>query len=212
MCFFAKSEKNIRTPYDFVGKTIGMKYGTNIEAAYKALLQKFDIEADEIELIPAKFDMTPFFDDRVDIWTGYAHAEPLTAQLKGYDVTIIRAKDYGIQFYGNVYFTTDKFLNEHPDIIMKFTEAISRGWRYALEHPEETVEIAARKNPNIDKVQQVRSLEILRDIVFPEDSVEIGLMTNKQWNTSQQILLEQGIIDHLIPVEQLFSNEFIIRK
>ncbi len=54
-----------------------MKLGTNVETEYRAMMGLLGLDMKQINEIPAKFDMTPLFTKKVDVWSGYEVNEPI---------------------------------------------------------------------------------------------------------------------------------------
>lgn len=63
----------------------------------------------------------------------------------GIELNIINPRTYGIDFYGDLLFTTEKEINEHPERVEAFKQATLKGWAYALEHQEETIDTILKK-------------------------------------------------------------------
>ena len=75
--FFAKQSKNIKTPKDFVGHTVGLKYGMEIEYYYRVMMKNAGVDTSQVKEVPIKVDMPRFFSGEVDVWSGYSLNEPL---------------------------------------------------------------------------------------------------------------------------------------
>lgn len=213
VCLIAKKESNILEPKDFIGKKVGVKHGTSVETEYRAMLNNLGINSNLIQEIPAKFDMTPFFTDKVDVWPGYAVNEAILAKLKGFEVNLIKPSDYGVQWYGNMYFATQKYIKEHTDVLEKFVRATTKGWIYALEHQDEAVDILLKYNPNADPTHQKKILKVLKEYLITDatDKNGFGWMEANKWNSIQDVLFEQGLINKKTNIESLYTNQFIHR-
>ena len=73
----------------------------------------------------------------VDVSEAYISIEPYWMKKKyDIDLNIIDPKNYGIDFYGDLIFTTEKEIKEHPKRVEAFTRATIKGWKYALKHKE----------------------------------------------------------------------------
>lgn len=47
------------------------------------------------------------------------------------------AREVGIDFYNDVLFTSESEIERHPEQVKSFREASTKGWQYALAHPNE---------------------------------------------------------------------------
>ena len=209
--FFSRKESGIKEPKDFIGKKVGIKYGTNIETEYRAMMRSLGIDEKKVEEVPIKLDMALFFDGKVDVWAGYAVNEVVLAQMKGIDVNVIKPSDYGIPWYGNIYFTTETFMKENPDVLKRFTKATIRGWEYALDHPEETVEIVVKYDPKLDKELQLRAIKGIKDYILTDITKKYGFgwMDKQKWTAIQNVLIDQKIIENPISIDDIFTNQVL---
>ena len=206
--YFSLKNSGIKTPNDFVGKTVGVKYGLDTEILYRALLKKFNIEQSSINEVPVKFDMTPLFRKEVDVWPGFVNVEPVIAKIQGYEVDVIRAEDFGIPMYGQVIFAREDFIEQHPDIVKKFLEATVEGWQYAVNHESEAAELATKYSPETDLTLAQKIFVPTKQLVIAQDS-KIGYMDPKVWQADKDILREQGLMKNDINLQDAFTNEFL---
>jgi NitT/TauT family transport system substrate-binding protein len=57
------------------GKTIGVTFGGNDETIMRAILAKYGIAENEVNLFSVRYDYTPFYEGKVDFWPLYLNAE-----------------------------------------------------------------------------------------------------------------------------------------
>jgi len=50
----------------------------------------------------------------------------------------MRPSTYGVDFYGDLLFTTERFSVSNTDVVRRFREASLQGWEYALTHRANT--------------------------------------------------------------------------
>ncbi len=91
------------------------------------------------------FSIDDLINNKTDLISGYISNEPYLLKEKGFEPLIINPKDWGIDFYGDMLFTNNKLINENPEIVENFYNASIKGWIYAFENIEETVDIILRK-------------------------------------------------------------------
>ncbi|TLP41217.1 diguanylate cyclase [Arcobacter arenosus] len=91
------------------------------------------------------FKIDDLINGKTDLISGYISNEPFRLKEKGFKSLIINPKDWGIDFYGDMLYTSNKFLKENPKIVENFHNATIKGWIYAFEHIEETVDLILEK-------------------------------------------------------------------
>jgi NitT/TauT family transport system substrate-binding protein len=72
---FRPDKTPFSSPEDLKGKTVGITYGGNDEAIMRALLAKYDIKENELNLFSVRYDYTPFYQGKVDFWPLYINAQ-----------------------------------------------------------------------------------------------------------------------------------------
>jgi NitT/TauT family transport system substrate-binding protein len=77
--------------------------------------------------------------------------------------------------YGTALITQDTLLKKDPNLVQRFTEASLRGLAYALDHPEESVDILLKINPEIDHASALDELIALQKLSATEDVLSNGL-------------------------------------
>ena len=98
-----------------------------------------------------------FIAGAIDATTAMIYNEAYNIHTSGFeDVNYIHLSDYGYDFpEEGVYFTKD-YIEKYPDKARAFAEASQRGWEWAHQHPEETIDIVLKvmKNENLPANRQ----------------------------------------------------------
>lgn len=106
-------------------------------------------------------------------------------------------KDFGVDWPENVLFTTEDVLKKYPGEVRKFVQARYKGFRYALDNPQEAGRILAKYNPNLDIPFELAGLEQIKKIMVTPDTQKNGLgyvNTAKLQKMAQQ-LQAAGLLD-----------------
>ncbi|MFA6192056.1 MAG: ABC transporter substrate-binding protein [Sulfurimonas sp.] len=145
MVMMSKKESGIVSPYEFKGKNISFQEGLD-DSIVSSLLSFANLTKDDYVKKPMDFTHMNFVRGDIDISEAYISIEPYWLKKKyNIDVNIIDPKNYGIDFYGDLVFTTEKEIKEHPKRVQKFKEATLKGWAYALSHQDEAIKIVLQK-------------------------------------------------------------------
>lgn len=145
LVFFARQDSGIVSPYEIKGKRIQSDIASANEAPLRAMLSGANIKKSDYVLLPQVNDYGALITKKVDVISGYLTDEPFYFKQKGVKVNIINPQNYGIDFYGDTLFTSKEELHQHPERVEKFRRASLKGWRYALDHPEELIQIIAHQ-------------------------------------------------------------------
>ncbi len=102
------------------------------------------VDPQQLKIVPHTFRHEDFISGQVDAMSGYGTDEPYTLRQEHVDFHLFTARSGGIDFYGDVLFTTEAQIKQHPDRVRAFRAASLRGWEYALAHQEEIVDLILR--------------------------------------------------------------------
>jgi nitrogen-specific signal transduction histidine kinase len=106
-------------------------------------LQK--IKIDDLHLIPHSFDVKDFAENKVDAMTAFISDQPYKLDKLNIKYNLIDPSNYGLFNLQLELFTSDKEASLHRDRTEAFKKASLRGWEYALNNPEEIIEIILKK-------------------------------------------------------------------
>jgi len=177
---FSLQESGIQTLPDVAGRRVAIisePWGKVVTQALKNVgLSRQDIQ--EVHLDSP--DMTAFFKQRVDVWTGYVIEEVVEAQVKGYRVNLIFPADYGANTYEGLLVTTQGYAESHPEVIQAMVQASLQGWRQALSEPRDTASLLERWNPHHTRIYYELGLDYLRPLV-DTGSVPLGWIDVSRW-------------------------------
>ncbi len=188
--FLALERSGIRKISDLAGKRVMLAPGGK-SLPLIALLHQEKL-LDEIELIKTSYDFKSLLNGEADVFNGYSTNEPYLLEELGYSFHIVDPKDYGIHFYGDILFTSEKFLETRPQVVEEFRKASLKGWDYALKHPEETIEVI-RSLYHVDKTVQSLQFEAaaIKQSIQP-GQIELGTMDRTRWAQNTQHLIASG--------------------
>lgn len=182
--YFSLKENPIREPKDMIGKTIATQPTAFI--LLRALLAKNGISEDEVEMVNMGSDMNQLMTGQADAVTGWL-TNTNALKILGDDRVDMMLWDTGIQLYANVYFATDKTLNETPDVLESFLRGSARGWGYAREHPEEAVDALVEAYPNLDRASEMEAVKPVLGFSFNETTAKNGWGAMNRDNWAAQV-------------------------
>ncbi len=137
---FARSDSGIKTAADIAGHSIAIK-----STHWRRIIQEFlaleGITMDQVKEVPSRFDMTPFYEGRVDVWAGFITDEVFRARLRSIELVTFPLYEYGITSYGNHLFTRTEMLEKKPGTLSRFIQASLEGAIWAVDNPHRAVDI-----------------------------------------------------------------------
>lgn len=159
-----------------------------------AFLKREGIGLDQFQAVPHSFSADDLMTGRVDALSGYVTDEPFEFKARRFAYRQFSPRAAGIDFYGDCLFTSEKYLDEHPQEVAAFRAASLRGWRYAVDHPDEAADlILANYSRRHNREHLLEEAREIRRLMYP-DLVEIGQMSPGRWQHIAEIYAEAGLI------------------
>jgi diguanylate cyclase (GGDEF)-like protein len=188
----ARDDLGIRSPHDLIGKKI-MLMNARTDADFHVMFLHEGIKADAIDIIPSSFDFEDLLSGKVTAFNSYLTNEPFILNQRGIAYSVINPNTYGIDFYSDILFTTEQELKQHPERVESFRRATLKGWRYAMENPDEIIDLLLTKY----HVQKTRAhlkyeADAMRPLILP-DLIEIGHMNPGRWRRMADAFIEVGM-------------------
>ena len=144
LVFITKKSSGIVSPLEMKGKKISFNRGLD-DAPLQHMLSSMGIDSKDYNFVPLDYSGETFINSEVDVISGYQSDQPFFYQKKGIEINVISPLNYGIDYYGDMLYTTEEELENHPQRAKNFLEASLKGWEYALENVEETIELIQSK-------------------------------------------------------------------
>lgn len=196
---------SIRTIQDLKGKKVGVW-----KAGFGELAYMMDTEKDlDIQWIPFLESVNLFLSGVLDATLAMSYNEYLQIRAAGYeDAPVIRFSEteYGFPEDG-LYVSTD-FYQRHPEKVKAFVEASRKGWEWAHEHPEETLDIvmkwAEKEQVHTNRIHQRWVLEEILRLQCEEGEGNPSFRLNEQTlDRLSRLLLANRRIHAPINLEKL---------
>jgi len=206
LVFISKKASNIVSPFEMIGKRVMYDDRGGNEAPLVALLTDQGIGKSNFTHVPHSFNNEDLEQDRVDVMPAYLSDQPFYFKQKGIEINIINPLSYGLDFYGDILFTSKKEANFHPERVEKIKRATVKGWKYAMTHVAETIELIKEKFPSENSHAHLKfEAQIIRQMILP-DVVPIGTMEIKRLRRVADIYTRLGVMK---PLSDAMLNDFI---
>ncbi len=211
-------KSRLNSPGDLIGKKIMASKGQGW-IQLQAALMKEGIPLDSLKIIEHTWNNNDLISGNADAMSGYTSVEPFQLQKIGYKTAKIYPVNYGIDFYGDLLFSTQKTVKNHPERTQKFLKASYRGWEYAMSHPEELADyiltLPGVKERNVTKAELLFEAEEMAKLILPQ-LVEIGHMNEGRWqhildvHKSLKLISQKQQLDGFIYVPNKISEHRLL--
>ncbi|MEA3383557.1 MAG: ABC transporter substrate-binding protein, partial [Campylobacterota bacterium] len=135
----------IKSIKDFKDKKIMIGNNAVKTASFRSMLKSNNLSLDDMVQLKNRFNINDLINGVTDITTAFRSNELYYLDKQGLEYNIWDPKDYEFDFYDVILFTSQSELDNNPQRVKNFNEATLRGWRYAFENIEETVNLILKK-------------------------------------------------------------------
>jgi len=215
VCVMSLAEKKIQTPDDLTGRRVGtpVTYGASY-IGWRALLDATDLDEKQVELITIGYSQVAALETgQVDAALCYAMNEPVQMRAAGEAIDVMYVADYA-NLVSNGLITNEKSIQERPELVQGMVRAALRGIAYTLEHPDEAFDIALKYVPEAasDEATKAVNRAILAESIefWRTSSGELGGSDLADWQASQQIMQQMGLVGSEADVTDMFTNRFVV--
>lgn len=191
---------DLLTPHDLAGKRIGMQVQQQNIVEVAAMFVHEGVSLDALKLtanLPHPEGLQSLQDNTLDADYGYLTSEPYLIKQAGEKAHYIRPISYGIDFYGDVFFTTEQELRKNPDRVAAMRRAVVKGWEYAMRHPDEIIAIILENyaSPEYPRDFLQYEAEQTGKLMQP-DIVKVGHMNPDRWNRMADIMVSLKLVNN----------------
>jgi len=167
-------ESGIFSPYELVDKKMMLPLDDIGNAPIQSMILATHGDMNRITVVPHTYDNLDLINSKVEAMSAYLSNEPFRLKQQGMAINIIDPHSYGIDFYEDNLFTTEKEIKAHPERVKKMIRATLKGWEYALEHRNDIIDLILTKyNPDLDRDQLRYEAKVIDQMIVP-DLVAIG--------------------------------------
>ena len=205
---------NINSIKDFKNKKIMIDKEATQSAAFISMLQANGISFDDMLIEKPSFKVEHLIDGTVDLASYYYTNETYTLDKKAIAYNIWDPKDYGFDFYSDILFTSKEELEKYPLLVENFRAASLKGWEYAFNHIDETVDIILQKYNSQNKTQGELLYEAraLKELAY-HDNIPFGTIQKEKIQRLIDIYTLLGLYKNNTNIDELIyqgSNKFYL--
>ena len=189
--FLTPRKTGIRSLADMAGRRFMY---SNQHGDMLTLLKKNDIGESNIVQVPHQGDPRDLIEGKADVMIAYSFNEPFILEQAGEPYLTFSPLTYGIDFYGDNFFSTRDLIETRPEFVESFRKATLRGWRYALENKEEMADLI------LSRYSKGKSREWLifeahqMDTLIQPTLVELGYQSPSRWQHIADTFAELGML------------------
>ena len=208
----SRAGEGMDTPKGMEGHSYATWNGTIELATVEKVMEADGGDFEKLELIPSTVtdEVSALKTKSADaIWIFYGWAGVKT-ELEGLETDYFAFADIDpvFDYYTPVIVAGDRYLEKNPETAKAFLSALSKGYEFAIENPEEAADILCAAAPELDKELVVESQNYLAD-QYKADAPYWGYIDENRWNNFYQWVNDNNLVEGKVMLDAGFTNEYL---
>lgn len=210
---FARAEKGIAQPTDLAGKRIGIPgpFGANY-VAFRGVLEAAGLTEADVQTESIGFTQAAAVsEETVDAAVDYGVNGPVVLAQAGIETTQIKLDQY-LRIPANGLVTNETTIQGNPELVRGMVRATLRAIQYTLDHPDEAFAIALNFVPEAGGDNEAANRAVFDAVLeywAPQAGRKLGESSGEEWQTAAALLQRIGMVETVVPSDELFTNEFL---
>ncbi|EIM05081.1 sulfonate/nitrate/taurine ABC transporter extracellular binding protein [Planococcus antarcticus DSM 14505] len=209
--FASPAEKGITSPKDYEGKSYG-GWGAPVEkAVLTSIMKQENADVEQVEIL--NIGNTDFFTavqrdiDFAWIYYGWTGIE---AELRGEQLNMQYLTDYSeeLDYYTPILISNEDMIKNDPETVAAFTKAVSQGYQFAIEQPEEAGDILIEAVPELD-AELVKASQQWLSPKYQGVASRWGEQKQGVWIDYATWMYDNGLLEDELEVDQAYTNKFL---
>jgi NitT/TauT family transport system substrate-binding protein len=204
------AESDIQSLEDLAGKKIGIPglYGASY-IGYRALMEAAGLPEDAATLDAIGYSQVEaLLAGQEDAVVVYANNEPVQLEAQGLPVRVFKVADY-VPLASNGLVTHERLARDEPGLVRRMVAAVLQGMQDALADPEGAYDISTKYVEGLDQADREVLLRVLTLSMEFWQGERLGYSDPQAWQNMHDVLLNMGLLERQLDVEEAFTNEFL---
>ncbi|MBO9397902.1 ABC transporter substrate-binding protein [Shimia sp. R9_2] len=199
-CLLVLKDGPIKSPADLKGKKVGFSVAGVEEAVLGAVLGKYGVTTDDIELVNVNFSLSPsLMSGQVDAVIGaYRNFELNQMDIEGAPGTCFYIEEEGVPSYDELIYVANPDTMD-ADKVARFIAATEKATQYIVNNPQKSWEIFASTSTELQDELNARAwVDTLPRFALRPAGYDAG-----RYARFEQFLHDSGMIEGTNPVDAI---------
>lgn len=211
--FAARSELDATSPADWEGLRYG-SFGSPFERPTLRVLMECDqANFDQLEIVDTGFadPLALLGAGQIDLAWIFRGWQGIQAEQQDVDLDLVMMEDWFAcipDYYTPVLIASESTLRSRPAVVRAFLAAVSRGYSFAIQDPEEAAAILLQVAPELEPAL-VQASQAWLSPRYQAEAPRWGEQRLEVWQAYSTWMAEHGILTSPIDASAAFTNEFL---
>ncbi|HEY1151981.1 MAG TPA: PAS domain S-box protein [Pseudoduganella sp.] len=159
-----------------------------------AYLQREGVRPEQLDIRAHSYSYDELLQGKVDAMSVYTTSAPFVLDRANFAYDMLSPRNAGIDFYGDVLYTTESELREHPARARAMRAATLRGWRYAMAHPGEIADLIRARYPDRSTREHLMFEAAHTVPLLEQNLIELGYSNPVRWQAIADTYASLGML------------------
>jgi NitT/TauT family transport system substrate-binding protein len=170
------------------------------------------------QIRPYTFNLAPFLADKTAVQQGYLGSEPFSVKEQAhFDPVVLLMADVGFNGYASMIATSDKKIEQQPDLVKRFVDASIEGWySYLYGDPGPGNALIKQANPEMNDALIAYGISSMKShgILDSGDALSLGIgaMSAQRWSDFYQTTSQAGLYPKGMDITKAYTLQFVNQK
>ena len=170
------------------------------------------------QIRPYTFNLAPFLANKNAIQQGFLGSEPYSIEQQAhFKPVVMLVADAGFKGYASLIATSDKMIEQKPDLVQRFINASIEGWySYLNGDPAPGNKLIKQANPEMTDALIAYGIASMKQHGIVESGAAakmgIGAMTEERWAEFYKATAEQGLYPKGLDISKAYTLQFVDHK
>lgn len=165
------------------------------------------------QLRPYDYSFGPFIADEQAVQQGYVTNDGYFLAKEGVEAQSLLLADYGWNAYSATLDTTQKLIDEDPELVQNMVAATAKGWAAYFEDPAPANALIKEDNPEMADDLLAYSKDKMQEegMLLSGDAADgqYGIMTAERWEQFFKDMVKAGTLPEDLDWEKAFDLRFV---
>jgi NitT/TauT family transport system substrate-binding protein len=203
------AETPLESPADLAGLSVGTP--ETFGASYiglQVLLEAGGLTEADIDLqVIGYTQVAALTSGQVDAVVVYANNAPAILETQDIDFNALYVANYA-ELVSNVLVSNEARIEEDPEMVRMFVGAFLHGLEDVLDDPDAAFEISKTYVESLEENAETQRAVLALSVDYWR-APQLGYFEATAWEQAVETMQASGLIDDVIPVEPLYTNQFV---
>jgi NitT/TauT family transport system substrate-binding protein len=210
----ATEKSGIGKVEDLKGRDVGILPGSVTTIFLQALLKKHGLTMDDVKAVTWRpgTDLPMLLDGKIEAEATVYNNEVVTWRIEHPELKlrVWPMSTLGFDTPGYALVTSEALAGKNPKLVADFTQATFKGTAYALQHPDEAVDILVKAAPelkaDIEAAKWKETIGVTTSAATKKDG--LGALDRAKWEQLDDLLKTYGVIEAKVDLDAVLKNNF----